>query len=258
MRFKKLIQILAVSALAAAMLSGCAMKRDIMIIDDKINNIRSDQREMRERMDKLDSLIVADSDASLKLRAEIRSAVSELLDQAQMTQTNINDLQGKVDALAGSSAPAFVTPPRTNPLGKTEDSTATIATETLPGVNCQSLYDDAFTFVMQGNYEEGISSFQDYLKYCGTHDLADNARFWIGESYYSMEKYANAISEFDLMLSEYPDSEKKATALYKLARSHEELGHKTDAVKFFQKLVDEFPNTLEADNSRDKLKELKK
>jgi len=58
------------------------------------------------------------------------------------------------------------------------------------------------------------------------------------------------------MLSEYPDSEKRATALYKMARSHEELGQKQDAKATFELLVNDFPNTLEAEQAKEKLKEL--
>jgi tol-pal system protein YbgF len=231
------------------------MKRDIVILDDKINNIRANQKEVNESIARLDSLLNAEAEASLKLRAEIRSSVSELMEQSQMTQANLDDLQAKVDALAGVQSPAFIQPPVIS--SDTFLDTTETASQALPGINCQDLYDDSFTFVMQGQYEEAITSFNDYLKYCGSHDLADNARFWIGESYYSMDNFRSAVSEFDLLLSEYPDSEKKATAYYKMARSYEELGQKQDAIANFEKLIEDFPNTLEAENAKDKLEELK-
>ena len=72
-----------------------------------------------------------------------------------------------------------------------------------------------------------------------------------------MKKYNEAISEFDLVLKNYPSSEKCPGAIYKIARSHEELGHRNDARQNYQKLVNDYPGTLEADQAAEKLKELK-
>jgi tol-pal system protein YbgF len=257
MSFKKRIFAVIFIAFIAAVISGCCMKRDLLVLDDKINNIRTDVKENTERLNRLDSLLTAEAEASLKLRADIRSSVNELIEQARMTQANLDDLQGKMDALAGSQAPTFYQPPVTAAARDTASDDSTAAQVTPPGIDCQNLYDESFTLVMQGNYDEAISGFTDYLKYCGSQDLADNARFWIGESYYSMDNFKAAISEFDLLLSEYIDSEKRCTAMYKLARSYEELGQKQDAIAAFEKLVDDCPNTLEAEQAKDKLEELK-
>jgi hypothetical protein len=56
----------------AGIISGCCMKRDIVIVDDKINKIRHDQRIMKEDIARLDSLLTSETDASLKLRAQFR------------------------------------------------------------------------------------------------------------------------------------------------------------------------------------------
>jgi tol-pal system protein YbgF len=138
----------------------------------------------------------------------------------------------------------------------TTDTSAT-ASPIIPGIDCQELYDESFINIRRGQYEEAITGFKDYLKYCGNKESADNARFWIGEAYYSMEKYREAIDEFEILLKDFPASEKQPGAYYKMARSYEELGQKNDARETFQKLVDEFPGTLEAEQAKEKLKELK-
>ncbi len=236
-----------------SMVSGCCMKRDIVVIDDKINNIRATQRANTDAINRLDSLLSVEGEESTKLRAEIRSTISEMLEQFRMLQANMSDLNAKVDAVAGSTSPPYIQPPIL-----TGDSIVdTTATSALPGIDCQNLYDDSFTFVVQGKYDEAIAGFSDFLKYCGSHSIADDARYWIAESYYSMDNFKNAISEFDMLISEHPQSEKLPMAFYKMARSHEELGQKQDAIKFYQKIVDDFPNTFEAEQAEDKLEELK-
>ncbi|UCD95511.1 MAG: tol-pal system protein YbgF [Candidatus Zixiibacteriota bacterium] len=229
------------------------MKRDIVIVDDKINKIIADQKEMKQAIDRLDSLFYSESEESVKLRAEIRSSIGELMEQFRMTQANLTDLQDKVINMSEREPGRFAAKPQI----VQADSTDTTAPPVIPGIDCQELYDESFINIRRGQYEEAIQGFTDYLKYCGSQESADNARFWIGEAYYSMEKFREAIDEFGQLLNLHPDSEKRSGALYKMARSYEELGQKKDAKENFQKLVDDFPGTLEAEQAQEKLKELK-
>jgi tol-pal system protein YbgF len=234
-------------------LAGCATKRDLVIVDEKINNIRADQKEMKEKIDRLDSLFFSETEESTKLRAEIRSSIDALMEQFRVTQASLGDIQSSIAMIpAQGKQPIF--PPVTG-TGSTTDSTGAAAA--VPGIDCQALYDESFINVRRGQYEESVQGFREYLKYCGTQDLADNARFWIGEALYSMEKYNDAITEFSQLIKDYPNSEKRAGSLYKIARSYEELGQKTEAKNAFRKLVDEYPGTLEAQQAQEKLKELK-
>jgi tol-pal system protein YbgF len=248
-----MIRLSAIILIAMIVFAGCCMKRDIVIVDDKVNKIIADQREMKKAIDRLDSLFYSESEESVKLRAEIRSSLGELLEQFRMTQANINDLQDKVSYMAEREPGRFPVKPQIARADTTDTTTAPV----IPGIDCQELYDESFINIRRGQYEEAIQGFTDYLKYCGSQESADNARFWVGEAYYSMEKFKEAVDEFSRLLQLHPDSEKRAGALYKMARSYEELGQRKDAKATFQRLVDDFPGTLEAEQAKEKLKELK-
>jgi tol-pal system protein YbgF len=245
-------------AVISIWLSGCAMKRDIVVVDEKINNVRTDQKNIKASVDRLDSLLTNESDASIKLRAEVRSAVNDLISYFQMMQANMSDLQEKVDYLAqqGSSTQGRMMQPIVKPVDTS--SAATGVPVTPPGINCQELYDESFIIMRRGEYEEAIASFNDYLKYCGAHESADNARFWLGDAYYTLDRFHEAISEFDLLLRDHPDSEKRPSAMWKMARSYEKMNQIANAREIFQKLVDDFPNSLHADEANEKLKILGK
>lgn len=239
----------------AAVLSGCCMKRDIDAVDVKISRLRFEQKEMKSKINNIDSLMSTETGASVALRAEIRSSLKELLEQFAMIQSNMNDLQNKVDNLSSREAAYPVIPPVTAADGSTDTTAA--AEPVIPGIDCQELYDESFINVPQGQYEEAIQGFTDYLNYCGKQDLADDARFWMGECYYFMDQFNEAVAEFNLLMKDHPESEKRAGALYKTGRSYEELGRKKEAKETFQKLVDEFDGTLEAQQAREQLLELK-
>ncbi len=236
------------------MFAGCCMKRDVEAVDVKVSRLRFEQKEIKTRVDHIDSLLASESDASVALRAEIRNSLQELLDQFAMIQSNMNDLQTKVDNMSSQNATYKVIPP-VNTADSGTDTTAAAAV--IPGINCQELYDESFINVPQGQYEQAIQGFTDYLNYCGKENLADDARFWMGESYFFMAKYDEALSQFEQLLKEYPNSEKRAGALYKAGRCYEELGRKKEAKETFQKLIKEFDGTLEAKQAKDKLDEMK-
>jgi len=239
---------------AVLLLTGCAMKRDVIRVEERVMEIRSGQRETQRSIDRIDSLLTGSSDETVKLRAEVRSTINSLLEELQMMRANINDLQDKVGYLATSDQKRVIVMP---PTSAGDTAGATTEEPAPPGIDCQELYDESFIEIRRGQYENAIKGFTDYLQYCGTKDLADNARFWIGEAYYSMEKYPEAIREFRQLEIDFSTSEKRPGALYKMARSYEELGELNDAKAIFEKLVENYPGTLESEQAREKLKELK-
>ncbi len=247
---KQLRFIIAAAVMTAAlvMVSGCAMKWDVARLESKLDSLQVEQRQMMMTTMRLDSLLNSESEASLKLRAEIRSSLTDLTEQVRIMQATMNDLQDRVRLIGGRG-----TVPVTPPVGA-DTGAAAAAT---PSVDCQTLYDDSFVNIRREKYEDAIRGFNDFLKYCGIHEAAADARFWIGEAYYSMENYKEAIAQFEMLIKDYPKSVKRAGAMYKMARSHEELGQKNEAKKNFEKLIDEFPNTLEASQAKQKLKDLK-
>jgi len=232
------------------LVTGCATKRDVAIVDEKINRLRAEHKQTQEMVERLDSLLNVETEESIKLRAEIRSSLGTIIEQSQMSQNSLAEIQTQLANLPQSS-PGRLLPPITPP-----DSAADSTGPVIAGINCQELYDNSFINVRRGEYDEAIAGFTDYLEYCGSGDLADNSRFWIGESFYSMEKYHEAIGEFERLTRDFPNSEKCASAMYKTARAYEELGRKGDAVNTFKKVVDDYPGTLEAEQAREKLNEL--
>lgn len=233
------------------MLVGCAMRRDVIRVEERVMEIRSEQRETQRSIDRLDSLLTRSADESVKLRAEFRSTVRSLLEELQKVQAGVNDLQDKIGFMAASDQQRVVV------YTKPDSANTTTTDPAPPGIDCQELYDESFIGIRRGQYEDAIKGFTDYLQYCGTRDLADNARFWIGEAYYSMEKYPEAIREFRQLEIDFSTSEKRPGALYKMARSYEELNEINDAKATFQKLVENYPGTLESEQAGEKLKELK-
>src|SRR5476649_1128892 len=60
----------------------------------------------------------------------------------------------------------------------------------------QAAYAQAFEALKNGNYGASIAGFKQYLATYPTSDLADNAQYWLGETYYVTRDYDNAAVAF--------------------------------------------------------------
>ena len=77
-------------------------------------------------------------------------------------------------------------------------------------------------------------------------ELADNAQYWIGETYYDQADYEKALEEFRKVQANYPTGDKVPAALLKAGFSLQALGFKQDACEAYRALVDRFPGSEEA------------
>ena len=90
------------------------------------------------------------------------------------------------------------------------------------------------------------------------HELADNAQFYVADSYYREENFPQAIVEFQRVLDEYTASDKSADAVYRTGMAYLELNDRRNATNYFQKVVDEYPDAEAATLARKRLNELKR
>lgn len=235
-------------------LGGCATHRQAQDVLNDTRILKTDNAKTRALMARMDSIIIAGAEADNRLRTEMRTTVDELHIQIAKLLENYTDLMTRLNEccqervvyrrLDGSPGA------KTDPIGTpTEDRSA-------PSINCSQTYDDSFILVRQLDYDKAIAGFRTFLESCQQHDNVPNAHYWIGESYYMLDKFAEAIVEFDILAKDHKSSANIDRGLYKLARSHEELDHKDQARTIYQQLVDDFPGTLSADQAKDRLKEL--
>jgi tol-pal system protein YbgF len=88
-------------------------------------------------------------------------------------------------------------------------------------------------------------------------DNADNAQFWIGETFYQEKSYEKAILEYQKVIEKYPRGNKVPAALLKQGLAFLNLKDRVNSRLIFEELVRKYPNTSEAKAASDKLKELR-
>ncbi len=111
----------------------------------------------------------------------------------------------------------------------------------LPSGTMQSQYDFAFSLLKQGNYEEAGQAFQEFLQLYPQQELAGNAAYWLGESYYARKDYQRSAQIFAEGFKNYPGSSKAPDNLLKLALSFSNVGSTVEACSTLKVLGQRFP-----------------
>ena len=112
------------------------------------------------------------------------------------------------------------------------------------------LYNRVMEEFKQRNYEAALAGFRLFIELHGQSSLAANAQYWIGECQFRMRRYADALDSFYNVLMNYPLSPKLPASTLKLAQTYTKLGDHEKARTMFSRVVEQFPDTSEADVAR--------
>ncbi len=119
------------------------------------------------------------------------------------------------------------------------------------------LYDKSIALYRDGKYEEAVEGFRTFLKTFPKSDRADNAHFWIGESYTALKQYEQAILAYQDVIKNYPKGNKVPGALLRQAFAFLEIKDQTSAKLLLNRVVKNHPNSSEAKIAQKKLETLK-
>jgi tol-pal system protein YbgF len=99
---------------------------------------------------------------------------------------------------------------------------------------------------------------QDFLARFPKDELAPNAQYWLGETYYAEKRWNDAIVEFQKVLKEYKTSDKVPDALLKIGMSFQAEGDCKNAELFFEEVAQSHRSSSAARLAREKAAECRK
>ena len=112
------------------------------------------------------------------------------------------------------------------------------------------LYDRVMDEFKHRDYAAAMAGFQLFIELHSQSALAANAQYWIGECQYRMGRYREALKSFYDVVSNYPLSPKLAASTLKLGQTYAKLGDPEKARLMFDRVVDQYPDSSEADVAR--------
>jgi tol-pal system protein YbgF len=125
-----------------------------------------------------------------------------------------------------------------------------------PAGDIPSRYSDALQTYRNRNFSAAALQFEEILNSGISEDLMDNCHYWIGQSYYDLKKYKEALPHFETIL-EMRKSDKKPDAQLMLANCYLEIGNTASAKREYGRFLSTYPNSPYAKKARERLSHLK-
>ncbi|SNB48113.1 tol-pal system protein YbgF [Geobacter sp. DSM 9736] len=239
------IRVLVCACSAMLCISGCGAN-DLMV---------KRQTEIEARMEQLIQRY-ASADARL---AEMSGELKDV--QAQVRQ-NSADLQEVKPLLSEMKSAVDVV--RQKPLETQQPSSTALPPSRIEVINgeaappdsaskIQDLYMKAFGLYSANEYQKAIEAFEAFI---GTHpesEYAGNARYWIGECFYTQKDFRSALESFRRVIAEYPKGNKVPDAMLKLGLTQINLNEPVRARETLLGLVERYPKSQAAAKARERL-----
>jgi tol-pal system protein YbgF len=218
------------------------LEQDLRTVTGRLEEVSYQLRKLEDRLNKA----VADMDyrlSQVKAGAEGGAAASE---------APAREGAGAVAAGGGGVAstprprsevpPAETEPAKTGGAAPAAGPPASSQTAGLPPKTPREQYARAFSLLEKRNYEEAGAGFSEFLKSSPDDPLADNARYWLGETYYARGEYARSAEIFLNAYEKNKAGPKAPDILLKLGLSLAGLDKKKEACASFRELNRAFPN----------------
>lgn len=271
------------AAVIAFLAAGCATRRDVVTIDTRLSEIEMRESEERRRREEFARAREANEAAIRQMAASLRAQMDELRDELRALRGRVEELEfarQQTKPSAGSEAGGA---PREDRLQRVEESTqqlsqriarveehlkldspaaarpeaSRIRPESAAVPSEQELYSRAKQFFDQGNMPQARRSFEELLQRYPRSENADNAQFWIAETFFREKAYEKAILEYQKVIEKYPKGNKVSAALLKQGYAFLAIGDKVNSRLLFEEVIRKHPNTAEARTAAEKLKEIR-
>jgi len=183
---------------------------------------------------------------------QLQTTLTELLERIDVLNDRIARLEEERTAPAPAPAPQVSRP--SAPLVAAPQPQQQGA---LASAKIADDYRKAIMSYGRGAYAESRQAFQGVLDADPTGDLADNALFWIGETYFAARDYTNALRYYTRVTTDFADQNKAPDALYKTALVHEKTSDLALARKTLQQVIERYPYSTSASMAKQELQRIK-
>lgn len=271
------VLIISAALLAGVLAGGCVtpqqarkMESDNAALRARVDSLRVEVGRLRSELGKTESPALQARESALRTAADTELRLNEFSEQLRILNDRVDDLDSRVTNLPdkmrlaaekiaappAATAAAMNDPAAKDQMPKPETGADKAAGEKTGAMEMGKLYDAAYQDLVRGQFDLAREGFLEFLRRFPQSTLADNAQYWIGESYYSQQQYARAAAEFAKVMEDHAAGDKVPAAMLKRAFALISLSRRTEARALLEQLIKKYPKTQEAELARARLKDL--
>jgi tol-pal system protein YbgF len=211
-------------------------------VDTRLRDVDTLMRELQARID-------TKGDKTLGL---------DMLNQHEQTMRELANLRGQIEVLSNEIANA-----RKNQKDLYADLDARMRKfearqEAAEMVSAEKQsYETAMNALKAGDDKNAAIGLHAFLRRFPDSEYAADARYWLGNAYFSQGDYRKAIAAHEDMVARHADSANVPEALLNIAASFAQLNDKKNARKSLQRLISAYAGSSAANVARQRLAQLK-
>jgi tol-pal system protein YbgF len=208
--------------------------------------------------------------ASDRQVAELQNALVEMTDRLDVMSDRIQRLESApaipapvatpaTRVVATAPPPSVVPPPPvvSAPAISAEPAIVGQQGSAVAGAAIADRYRGALTLYARGRVADSRKAFQAVFDADPNGELADNALYWIGETWFSANDFPNALKYYQRIAKDYPDQNKAPDAMYKMGVVYVKTGDLQLAKQTFEECIRKYPYSTPASSARAELKRIK-
>jgi tol-pal system protein YbgF len=235
------------SGAALLLLGGCTsqFKRIETNTDQAVQN----QQRLEQQLAALTADIEAIRDGESAREADYLALRAEMEHQLRQLDTVVRQMDvrsAEQEALLREVLAALDLLARQPVVGATDSLAGPADAAALGGSPGKDVFDAAWADYTRGDYAFARDGFQEVVDRFGRSELADDAAYWVAETWYAQRDYEQARDGFERMLDDYPDSDVRPAAMLKLGYSLIETGEPDRAITVLEELQSTHPESDEA------------
>lgn len=196
---------------------------------------------------------------------ELQTALTELLERLDVMNSRLARLEESGVATVAAapvqtSAPARIVEVSAEPRAESaqaQPQQPAPQQRALVGAKLAEDYRQAIMLFGRGKHAEARRAFQAVFDSETAGDLADNALFWIGETYFAAADYTNAVRHYMRVVNEFSDQNKAPDALFKIALAQARTGDLALARRTLEQVIERYPYSSTASSAKAELQRIR-
>jgi len=190
---------------------------------------------------------------------DMQTAMTEMLERLDVMSDRIARLEQAEPVVAGEAPPPVPPVVATAPANTTPAATPAEpkVSRAIVGAQIADNYRAALMLYGRGKLAESRKGFQQVFDSDPSGELADNALYWIGETFFAAHDYTNAIKFFRRVTNDYGDQNKAPDAAFKTGMALEKSGDLQLAKQAFDECIKRYPYSTPAASAKQELERIK-
>jgi tol-pal system protein YbgF len=225
------------------------LERDLRSTTGQIEELHHQLQLLNERLDKLtadvDYRLTQQGSAAQETAKSPAGRAENVPQSSQISRTETQAVPGEGPTVLGSLPASDVAKGKTGPESSTESEPAQASASTDGGVAAETpreQYAYGYGLLRKGEHDQAEAAFKKFLSEYPSDPLADNARYWLGETYYVRGKYALAAETFLDGYQHSKNGPKAPDTLLKLGMSLANLEKVREACATYDELEKSIPD----------------